>query len=138
MVCTRHHGGHVGGQEQKHIPPLGTELHFHVNSSRKKNSFVLTEHSWPPCHMVANQNKYFNFFGMLQNAVLPIFFWHFINESFAALFTGSSDRSDLVVPFFSSLQFHQYLLDHYSLSGGQQGYRNIPKSPRAYIFQRPF
>ena len=74
MVCTRHHGSHVGGQEQKHLPPLGTELHFHVNSSRKKNSFVLTEHSWPPCHMVANQNKYFNFFGMLQNAVLPIFF----------------------------------------------------------------
>ena len=34
-------GGRVGGQEQKHLSPLGTKLHFHVNSSRKY-SFVLT------------------------------------------------------------------------------------------------
>ena len=25
----------VGGQEQKHFSPLGTKLHFHVNSLRK-------------------------------------------------------------------------------------------------------
>lgn len=41
LVCTWRHGGHVGGQEQKHFPPLGTKLYFHVNSSRKY-SFVLT------------------------------------------------------------------------------------------------
>ena len=41
LVCTRRHGGHVGGQEQKHFSPLGTKLYFHVNSSRKY-SFVLT------------------------------------------------------------------------------------------------
>ena len=34
LVCTWRHGGHVGGQEQKHF-------YFHVNSSRKY-SFVLT------------------------------------------------------------------------------------------------
>ena len=26
-------GGHVGGQEQKHLSPLATKLDFHVNSS---------------------------------------------------------------------------------------------------------
>ena len=41
LVCTWRHGGHVGGQEQKHFSPLGTKLYFHVNSSRKY-SFVLT------------------------------------------------------------------------------------------------
>ena len=41
LVCTWRHGGHVGGQEQKHFSPLGTKLNFHVNSSRKY-SFVLT------------------------------------------------------------------------------------------------
>ena len=41
LVCTLRHGGHVGGQEQKHFSPLGTKLYFHVNSSRKY-SFVLT------------------------------------------------------------------------------------------------
>ena len=41
LVCTWRHGGHVGGQEQKHFSPLGTKLYFHVNSSRK-NSIVLT------------------------------------------------------------------------------------------------
>ena len=46
--------GHVGGQEQKHFSSLGTKLYFHVNSSRKKNSIRLTP-TWPPCHVVANQ-----------------------------------------------------------------------------------
>ena len=41
LVCTWRHGGHVGGQEQKHFSPLGTKLHFHVNYSRK-SSIVLT------------------------------------------------------------------------------------------------
>ena len=41
LVCTWRHGGHVGGQEQKHFSPRGTKLYFHVNSSRKY-SFVLT------------------------------------------------------------------------------------------------
>ena len=41
LVCTWRHGGHVGGQAQKHFSPLGTKLYFHVNSSRKY-SFVLT------------------------------------------------------------------------------------------------
>ena len=41
LVCRWRHGGHVGGQEQKHFSPLGTKLYFHVNSSRKY-SFVLT------------------------------------------------------------------------------------------------
>ena len=35
LVWKSRHGGHVGGQEQKHFSPLGTKLHFHVNSSRK-------------------------------------------------------------------------------------------------------
>ena len=35
LVCTWRHGGHVGGQEQKHLSPLGTKLYFHVNYSRK-------------------------------------------------------------------------------------------------------
>lgn len=37
------HGGHVGGhdQEQEHFSPLGTKLHFHVNSARK-NSILFT------------------------------------------------------------------------------------------------
>ena len=41
LVCTWRHGGHVGGQEQKHFSPLGTKRYFHVNSSGK-NSIVLT------------------------------------------------------------------------------------------------
>ena len=28
LVCTWRHGGHVGGQKQKHISPLGTKLFF--------------------------------------------------------------------------------------------------------------
>ena len=42
LVCMWRHGGHVGGQEQKHFAPLGTKLYFRVNSARK-NSVV-----WPP------------------------------------------------------------------------------------------
>ena len=41
LVCMWRHGGHVGGQEQKHFSPLGTKLYFHLNSSRKYY-FVLT------------------------------------------------------------------------------------------------
>ena len=35
LVCTWRHGGHVGGQEQKHFSPLWTKLYFQINSSRK-------------------------------------------------------------------------------------------------------
>jgi len=41
LVCTWHHGSHVGGQEQKHFSPLENKLYYHVNSLRK-NSIVLT------------------------------------------------------------------------------------------------
>ena len=34
VVCTWPHGGHVGDQEQKHFSPLGTQLHFHVYSTK--------------------------------------------------------------------------------------------------------
>ena len=40
LVCTRRHGSRVGGQEQKCFSPLGSKLHFYVNSLRK-NSIVL-------------------------------------------------------------------------------------------------
>ena len=45
--------------EQKLFSPLGTIPYFHVNSSRK-NSIVLTTNThptWPPCHVVANQEN---------------------------------------------------------------------------------
>ena len=32
LVCKWRHGSHVDGQEQKRFSPLGTKLHFHVNS----------------------------------------------------------------------------------------------------------
>ena len=35
LVCTWRHGGHVGGQERKHLSSLGTKLYFNVNYSRK-------------------------------------------------------------------------------------------------------
>ena len=41
LVYTWRHGGHFGSQEQKHFSPLGSKLHFCVNSLRK-NSIVLT------------------------------------------------------------------------------------------------
>ena len=41
LACTWRHGGDAGGQEQKHLSPLGTKLYFHVNWSRK-NSVGLT------------------------------------------------------------------------------------------------
>ena len=41
LVCTWRHGGHVDGQEQKHVFPLGTKLHFHLNFLWK-NCIVLT------------------------------------------------------------------------------------------------
>ena len=53
LVCGWRHGGHVGGQEQKRLSPLGTKLHFHVNCSRK--ILLYWSPTWPPCHVVANQ-----------------------------------------------------------------------------------
>ena len=44
LVCTWRHGGHVGGQEQKHFSPLGTKLYFHVNSSRKNSIEIDPKH----------------------------------------------------------------------------------------------
>ena len=41
LVCKWRHGGHVGGQEQKHFSPLGNELYFDANLV-EKYSFVLT------------------------------------------------------------------------------------------------
>ena len=41
LVSTWRHGGHVDGQEQKHVSPLGTKRYFHGNFSRK-NFIVLT------------------------------------------------------------------------------------------------
>ena len=53
LVCKWRHGGQVGGQEKKHFSPMGSKLHFHVNSLKKLLLF------WPPtlspCHAVANQ-----------------------------------------------------------------------------------
>ena len=37
----------------KHFSPLGTKLHFHVNSSIK--NLLFWPPTWPPCHVVANQ-----------------------------------------------------------------------------------
>ena len=36
LVCTWRHGGHVGGQEQKHFSSLGTKLKFSFKLSEKK------------------------------------------------------------------------------------------------------
>ena len=41
LFCMWYCGGHVCGQEQKHVSPLGTKLYFHVNSWHK-HSIVLT------------------------------------------------------------------------------------------------
>ena len=62
LVYTWRHCGHVGGVlviRTKHFSPLGTMPYFHVNSSRK-NSILLTTNThptWPPCHVVANQEN---------------------------------------------------------------------------------
>ena len=45
--------GHVSGQKQKHFSPLGNKLHFHVNCSKK--NILYGPLTWPPCHVVANQ-----------------------------------------------------------------------------------
>ena len=58
LVCTWRHGGHVGGQEQKHFSPLGTKLYFHVHSLR--NILLFWPPTWPPCHVVANQELSIN------------------------------------------------------------------------------
>ena len=53
LVCKWRHGGHVGGQEQKHFSPLGNELYFDANLAEK---FLLYwPPIWPPCHVVAKQ-----------------------------------------------------------------------------------
>ena len=45
-------GGRVGGQEQKHLSPLGTKLHFHVNSSRKNYiDHSRKHHNIPQCSL---------------------------------------------------------------------------------------
>ena len=55
LVCKWRHGGHVGGQEQKHFSPLGNELYFDAHLSEK---FLLYwPPTWPPCHVVANQES---------------------------------------------------------------------------------
>ena len=36
LVCRWRHSGHLGRQEQKHFSSLGSNLYFHVNSSRKQ------------------------------------------------------------------------------------------------------
>ena len=53
MVCKWRHGGHVGGQEQKHFSPLGNELYFDANLAQK--CLLYWPPTWPPCHVVANQ-----------------------------------------------------------------------------------
>ena len=57
LVCTWRHGGHVGGQEQKHLSPLGTKLYFHVNYSRKIILYWFP--TLRPCLVVANQECLF-------------------------------------------------------------------------------
>ena len=39
--------------KNKSIPPLGTKLCFHVNSSRKE-TLLFRPPTWPPCHVVTN------------------------------------------------------------------------------------
>ena len=51
LVCTWCHGGHVDGQEQKHLSSLGNKLYFHVNSSLK--ILFYWPPTWPPCDVVA-------------------------------------------------------------------------------------
>ena len=65
LVCTWRHGGHVGGQEQKHLSPLGTKRHFHVNYWEK--NLLYWPPTWPPCHVVANRI----FFTMRSGAMQP-------------------------------------------------------------------
>ena len=50
--CTRRHDSHVDGQKPKHFSPLGTSIHFLVNSSKK---IKLYSPPWPPCTVVGNQ-----------------------------------------------------------------------------------
>ena len=53
LVCKWRHGGHVGGQEQKHFSPLGNELYFDANLAEK--FLLFWPPTWPRCHVVANQ-----------------------------------------------------------------------------------
>ena len=53
LVCKWRHGGHVGGQEQKHFSPLGNELYFDANLAEK--FLLFWPPTWLPCHVVANQ-----------------------------------------------------------------------------------
>ena len=53
LVCKWRHSGHVGGQKQKLFSPLGNQLYFDANFTKK---FLLYwPPTWPPCHVVANQ-----------------------------------------------------------------------------------
>ena len=44
LVSTGLHGGHVGGQEQKHFSSLGSKLYFDVNVSRTKFRCIDPQH----------------------------------------------------------------------------------------------
>ena len=64
LVCTWRHGGHIGDQEQKHFYPLGTKLHFHVNSSRTNSMGhfrvpKLSLSKWGQAHNLSCENDWF-------------------------------------------------------------------------------
>ena len=44
LVCRWRHSGHLGRQEQKHFSSLGSNLYFHVNSSRKQFYCTYPQH----------------------------------------------------------------------------------------------
>ena len=44
LVCRWRHCGHLGYQEQKHFSSLGSNLYFHVNSSRKQFYCTYPQH----------------------------------------------------------------------------------------------
>ena len=62
LLCTLHHDGYVGGQEQVHFSPMGTKLHLHINSSRK---ILLC--GPPTCHLVM--------WLQTKNCYVKCFFW---------------------------------------------------------------
>ena len=44
LVCRWRHSGHLGRQEQRHFSSLGSNLYFHVNSSRKQFYCTYPQH----------------------------------------------------------------------------------------------